>query len=357
MKTLRRYLAVEIATATALVFVALVVLFAFFDLVEQIKDLGRGGYRLQHVLLHVLLSVPLHVYELFPIAVLIGTLFALAQLVDSSEYTVMRASGVSVVRMSTTLVGFGSIFAMLTFVIGEFVAPPAERLATQLRSRAITGLVAQEFRSGLWIKDDRNFINVGEVMPDSTLRTVRIYEFDDDYRLRSISLAASGSYLQDRRWMLKNIVQTVFEDRKTSVARIAEADWQSVLDPALLNVLLVKPDQMSAWRLYTYAQHLRENKQKALRYEIALWIKLMYPVAVLVMMIMALPFAYFQRRQGGIGAKIVTGILLGLAFHMLNRLFGHLGFLNDWPPVLSAILPSLIFFSAAAGMLWWQERR
>jgi lipopolysaccharide export system permease protein len=357
MKTLRRYLTTEIAAATALVFAALLMLFAFFDLVDQIKDLGRGTYRLQHIALYVLLSTPGHVYELFPIAALIGTLFALAQLVASSEYTVMRTSGVSVLRMSMTLVGVGALFAVLTFVFGEFVAPPAEQLAQRLRSQAITGLVAQEFRSGLWIKDDKNFVNVIEVTPDSKLRGVRIYEFDDQYRLRSISFARNGDYQSDRRWLLTDVVQTTFEDRRTSVRTIGEASWKSVLDPDLLNVLLVKPEQMSAWRLYSYAQHLKENRQRALRYEIALWTKLMYPLAVLVMMVLALPFAYFQRRQSGIGAKIFAGIMLGLAFHFLNRLFAHLGLLNDWPPVFSAILPTLIFLSVAVGMMWWQERR
>ncbi|HJQ63101.1 MAG TPA: LPS export ABC transporter permease LptG [Burkholderiales bacterium] len=357
MRTLRRYLASEIIAATAFVFAALLVLFAFFDLVEEIKDLGRGGYQLRHIMLHVLLSVPNHVYELFPIAALIGTLFALAQLVASSEYTVMRVSGVSITRMGAMLGAVGVLFAVLTFVFGEFIGPPAEQLAQRIRSQAITGIVAQEFRSGLWIKDGRNFINVLEVLPDSTLRGVKIYEFDPDFKLRQISYAQRGDYQSGRRWLLKDVVQTTFADRKASVSRIPEASWQSVLEPRLLNVLLVKPEQMSAWSLYSYAHHLKENRQRALRYEIALWSKVMYPVAVLVMMLLALPFAYFQRRQGGVGAKIFAGIMLGLGFHFLNRLFGHLGLLNDWPAMVSAIVPTLIFLSVAVGMLWLQERR
>lgn len=357
MKTLRRYLTSEIATATAFIFAALLMLFAFFDLVEQIKDLGRGAYRLRNVMIHVLLSVPNHVYELFPIAALMGTLFALAHLVANSEYMVMRASGMSVTRMAVLMSGIGLVFAALTFVFGEFIAPPAEQLAQRLRSQAITGLVAQEFRSGLWIKDGKSFINVQEVLPDGTLRGIRIYEFDADHRLRTISLAQRGAYQGDRRWMLSNVVKTAFEDRKAEVSRVAQADWQSVLDPALVNVLLVKPDQMSAWRLYSFTRHLKENRQKALRYEIAMWSKIMYPVAVLVMMLLALPFAHFQRRQGGVGAKIFAGIMLGLAFHFLNRLFSHLGFLNDWPALLSATMPTLIFLSFAVAMMWWQERR
>lgn len=357
MRTLRRYLASEIIAATALVFAALLLLFAFFDLVEQIKDLGRGNYQLRQIIIHVLLSMPNHVYELFPIAALIGTLFALAQLVASSEYTVMRVSGISISRMTAMLSAVGVLFAALTFLFGEFIGPPTEQLAQRLRSQAITGLVAQEFRSGLWIKDGRSFINVLEVLPDSTLKGIRIYEFDTDHRLRRISFAQRGDYQSERRWLLKDVVQTTFDDRKAGVIKIDEASWQSVLEPRLLSVLLVKPEQMSAWNLYSYSQHLKENRQKALRYEIALWTKIMYPIAVLVMMLLALPFAHFQRRQGGVGAKIFAGIMLGLGFHFLNRLFAHLGLLNDWPALLSAMLPTLIFLSVAVGLIWWQERR
>ncbi|OGA03773.1 MAG: LPS export ABC transporter permease LptG [Betaproteobacteria bacterium RIFCSPLOWO2_02_64_14] len=357
MRTLSRYIAREIIAATALVFTALVLLFAFFDLVEEIKDLGRGAYQLRHILVHVLLSVPDRVYGLFPIAALIGTIFALANLVANSEYTVMRASGVSLTRIAAAIVRVGLAFSVLTFVFGEFIAPPAEQLAHRIRSQAITGLVAQEFRSGLWIKDGTSFINVAEVLPDLSLRGLRIYDFDQGYRLRSIRFAERGSFQRARTWVLREVVQTSFDDRRTSVRRIAEADWQSVLDPALLNVLQVKPEKMSAWRLYSYTQHLKENRQKALRYENAFWTKVMYPVAVLAMMMLALPFAYFQRRQGGVGAKIFAGIMLGLAFHFLNKLFSHLGLLYDWPAVFSAVLPTLIVLSVALGMMWWQERR
>ena len=357
MRTLRRYLASEIIAATALVIAALLMLFAFFDLVEQIKDLGRGTYRLRHIVVHVLLSMPNHVYELFPIAALIGTLFALAHLVANSEYTVMRASGVSLTRMTGMLGAVGLAFAALTFVFGEFIGPPAEQLAQRLRSQAITGLVAQEFRSGLWIKDGKNFINVVEVLPDSTLRGIKIYEFDAQYRLRSISFAKRGDYQSERRWLLKEVVQTTFGDKTAAVKKMGEASWQSVLDPALLNVLLVRPERMSAWNLYSYSQHLKENRQRALRYEIALWSKIMYPLAVLVMMLLAVPFSHVQRRQGGVGTKVFAGIMLGLAFYFLNRLFAYLGLLNDWPAVLSAIVPTLGFLGAALTMMWWQERR
>lgn len=357
MKVIRRYLSAEITASTLLVFAALLMLFAFLDFIHELGELGKGAYRLLHIMAYVLLSVPGHAYELFPIAALIGTLFALAQLVANSEYTVMRVSGVSIPRMAFTLVEVGLLFSVLTFVIGEFVAPPAEQFAQRLRAKAITGVIAQEFRSGLWVKDERSFVNVAQVLPDSVLLGIKIYEFDAEHRLRTISLAQRGEYLSNNLWRLREVVQTSFEGDKTTVSRLAEASWRSVLDPGLLSVLLVVPEQMSAWNLYSYVQHLRENNQQASRHEIAFWNKLIYPFAVLVMMVLALPFAYYQQRVGGVGAKVFSGIMLGIGFTMLGRLFTYLGLLRDWPPFWSAILPTLLFMSLAVAMMWWGERR
>jgi lipopolysaccharide export system permease protein len=200
-------------------------------------------------------------------------------------------------------------------------------------------------------------VNVTEVLPNSVLLGIKIYEFDTDHRLRKISLAKRGDYTHGNLWRLSEVVQTTFEERRTTVSRLPQAEWRSVLEPALLSVLLVVPEQMSAWSLYFYVQHLRENNQQTARHEIAFWNKLVYPLAVLVMMVLALPFAYYQQRAGGVGGKVFAGIMLGIGFAMLGRLFTFLGLLRDWPPFWSAILPTLMFLTLAIGMMWWGERR
>lgn len=357
MRTLRRYLAREIVAAIVFVMAALVSLFAFFDLIGELDDLGRGNYRLLKVIGFVLLNLPGHVYELFPIAVLIGTLFALAQLAASSEFTVMRASGVSAAKMAWALVQTGLVFAGLTFAFGEFVAPAAEQLAQRVRAQAIAGVIAQEFVSGLWVKDERNFINVKQVMPDASLSGVHIYEFDDQLRLRVLSVAQRGEYRGNNTWRLTELTQTRFDGKRAVAVKIDEAMWHSVLDPGMVDLLMIAPERMSAWALNQYIQHLRENRQRTLRHEIAFWLKLTYPFAVLVMIVLALPFAYFQQRVGSVGAKIFVGIMVGLAYHTLNRVTGHLAQINDWPPVPSAVLPTIVFLMVAVTMLWWVERR
>jgi len=354
---LRKYLAREIYAATLLVLVAFLMLFAFFDLINELNYLGKGNYRLQHLLLFVLLSLPGHVYELAPIAVLIGTLYALSQLAANSEYTVMRISGLSPYAAAAALARIGAIFVVLTFAFGELVTPFAERAAQQLRLAAMSAVVAQEFRSGLWVKDEFRFINVREVKPDSSLSGIKIYEFDSDYHLRSLSFAEEGEFQKDNTWRLSRVVRTNFGDAGTSVSKFAQTEWRSVLTPELLSVLLVQPEKMSAVNLYQFTRHLSENRQQTERYEIAMWKKLLYPFATLVMMALALPFAYVHVRVGGMGVKIFSGIMLGILFHLLNGLSSSVGIIQNWTPFYSAVLPSVLFLLAALSMMWWVERR
>jgi lipopolysaccharide export system permease protein len=355
--TLRRYLAREIYGAILFVIVAFLALFAFFDLIGELGDLGKGNYRLQHAVGFVVLSIPSHVYELSPIAVLIGTLYALSRLAANSEYTVMRGAGLSPGNVAGSLARIGIVLVLITFAFGELVAPVAERAARELKLRATSSGIAQEFRSGLWVKDETRFVNVREVLPDTTLAGVRIYEFDTEHRLLSISLAARGEYKGENRWLLSDIVETRFADNGASVHRTASSDWSSVLTPDILSVLFVVPERMSAWNLFQYTRHLAGNQQKTERYESALWKKMVYPFAILVMMALALPFAYLHIRSGGVGVKVFTGIMIGIFFHMLNSLFLHLGLLKNWAPLYSAVLPSILFLAAASLMMWWVERR
>ncbi len=358
MRLLTRYLSREIYASIALVFTALIMLFALLDLINELNSMGRGDYRLGYVLLFVMLTIPGHVYELFPVAVLIGTIFAIVQLAASSELTVYRCSGVSLKQMMTALLKIGLPLVILCFLIGEFVAPPSERMAQQLRMKAQNAQVSlKEFRSGVWVKDEHSFINVRSVLPDTSLLDVSIYEFDERYRLRSITAAEHASYLEEDRWQLDGVRQTLFDKQGAAIDNRPRAEWRSSLNPDILSVLLVVPEQMSAWNLYQYTGHLRDNHQKTARYEIAMWNKLVYPLAVLVMMLLALPFSAYQRREGGISGKIFTGIVLGLSFHFIGRLFANVGALNEWSPLLSATAMSWLFLSLALAMLWRTERR
>jgi lipopolysaccharide export system permease protein len=358
MKLLTRYMAREIYASIALIFAALLMLFAFLDLMHELSAMGRGNYNLGYVLLFVLLTIPSHIYELFPVAILIGTIFALVQMAANSELVVYRSSGASLRQMVVALLKIGLPLVLLSYLCGELLAPTSERMAQSLRLKAQhIGVSMREFRSGVWVKDENSFVNVKNVMPDTSLLNVSIYDFDENYHLRAITDAKRATFREKNRWQLEDVRQTRFGKQGTSVNNQPGMEWHSVLNPDILGVLLVVPEQMSAWNLYQYVEHLRDNHQKTARYEIAMWTKLVYPFAVLVMMLLALPFAAHHRREEGISMKVFLGIVLGLSFHFIGRLFANLGAINEWQPLMSAIAMPILFLALAAGMLWWTERR
>ena len=357
--TLQRYLARQIWAAIVFVLVGFLALFAFFDMIAELRDLGRGSYGLRQIATVVLLGLPAHAYELMPVAVLIGTLYVLAHLSSNSEYTVMRTAGLSPARAALVLLRAGIPLAIATFVIGEWVSPYADAAAQTFRMRALNSLIqgGQDLGSGLWFRDERSFINVREARDPTKLTGVRIYEFDSSYRLKRMTVAARAEYAGAGAWRLLGVAQTAFLKEGPRTERSDELEWRSAVSPELLNVLIVAPERMSVAKLYKYTQHLAANRQKTERYEIAMWKKIFYPVATLVMMALALPFAYMHARLGMVGIKVFLGILLGIFFHMLNSLFSHIGLLQAWPPVYAAIVPSATFLLAAIAMMWSVDRR
>ena len=335
---------------------ALLALFALFDFINEIDSLGKGNYPLATVLLYVALKQPSHVVVIFPVAALMGTLFAVTRLSMQSELTVMRASGLSLTKLAgfATVIGLG--FSALTFLFGEFVAPAAEDAAKRMRLAATSSVVAQEFRSGFWVKDGLSFVNIQTVTLDTQLLNMRIYEFDRTYRLASISLAKSAAYdNSNNRWVLNEVEKTTFDGARARMEQLPVATWNSAMTPDLLAVLRVKPDDMSLLNLNSYIEHLRDNKQNSTRYQLAFWAKVFQPLAVVVMMLAAIPFAIQSQRASGVGGKMLLGIMIGLGFYFLNQLASHLAVLNDWLPFLTVSIPLLLFLGVAVALLAWKE--
>lgn len=360
MNLITRYLAREIIQSTIFVFTALLMLFAFFDLIHELADINKGEYSLRKILQFVLLSSPGHVYELFPIAVLISTVLSFARLASHSELTVMRISGLSTTKIGVALLQIGCVFGALAFIFGEYISPLTERTAQQVRLTATRSVIANEFHSGLWAKDQSRFVNVRYMMPDSSLVGIKIYQFNQTHQLQSIQYAETARFdPKTRHWQLEKIMKTYFDPyyAKVSVSYTPKMIWESQITPELLTVFMIVPEQMSARSLWSYVEHLRANHQHTTRYEIALWGKIAYPVACVVMLLTALLFVSHSPRSGGTALKVFIAIMVGLGFHLFNRLFSHLGLINDWSAPLSAFLPSLCFLLVTLLIIYWRERK
>lgn len=356
MTILFRYVLREVLWATLLALLALLGLFTFFDFITELRQAHQEVYTPLVASLYVLMNVPSRLYELIPVALLVGGLFAWNRLALASEFAVMRAGGLATRRLAAWMLGLGLVLGLITLALGEYVIPPAEKAAQQLKLRATSGVVAREFQTGLWAKDGRVFINVREMRPDATLLDIRLYEFDEAFRLRALRRAEQARW-QGGQWMLHQVTQTLIGDGGTRSQRLPDQAWSSALTPDLLSVLMVVPERMSIHALNAYVGHLDENRQDAERYRIALWGKLTYPAVAPVMLLLALAFAFRPPRMGGAGGRLLSGILLGLGFHLANRLASQVAQLQGWPAPVAALLPLLAFGVLAVVALWWAERR
>lgn len=336
--------------------IGIIGILSFFDFIQEINDLGKGTYNMFTIFSYVALSIPGHVYEIVPIAVLIGSMYTMGQLSENSELTVIRSSGFSIKRIAYTLSLTGLFFTLFTFAVGDLVTPITEKKAQQIKITAKDAIVTQEFKSGLWIKDNNSFINIEHVLPDSSLSEIHIYEFDKTFRLRTITNAKKGSF-KNSEWKLDDINQTIFDKDKVSTNSLKSAIWKSLIKPEMMNVLLVSPEKMSSISLINFIQYLKNNKQKVTKYEVALWGKLIYPLASIVMVLFAIPFGFFQERSGGKNFKIFLGILIGIFYQIMNSSFRYIGLLNDWQPLTCALMPTLIFFLVGMVMIYKIEHQ
>lgn len=368
MKTVRRLLYHDISSAVIFVALAFLSLFFFIDFVDELEGVGKNGYTLGHAVLAGLLDVPWHFYELFPIAVLIGTIFALSRMAQSSEFTILRTGGLGPGRALGLLSALGVLFAVMTFLVGDYVAPASEHAAVDLKARFSGGRTLGSH--GAWLKDRRTLpdgsersasVNVLRTTPDGVLEGVRIFEFDADSRLVT-RVAARHARIGRGEWLLEDAEVTHWPTvaqsdalplREESHARL---NWPSSLDAGVVAAAVLPVSTMSTVELWRYSKHLSSQEQATSRHAIQFWKKALYPLACLVMVALALPFAYLQARAGGISYKVFGGILLGISFVLLNNVAGHLGVLRDWTPWLVAAAPSTLYLLLSLAAFAWLVR-
>jgi lipopolysaccharide export system permease protein len=366
MKTVRRLFYVDIVSAVAFAAAAFLSLSFFFDFIDQLADVGQGGYTVLHATVYSLLLIPGHFYEASPIAVLIGTIYTLSRMAQSSEYTILRTGGLGPGRALSLLASLGMIFGVLTFIVGDYIAPLSERQASQLQAVYKGGMKLG--RSGAWLKDhvttpqgERSYsINVGSAGSKALLHNIRIFEFDGDGRLLRRIGAASAQVEPSQIWALKDVTVTRWlggeGEARAPEEKLPELDWHSTLTAAVVAAAVSPVSTMSTIDLARYIVHLSDNEQAAQSHQIQFWKRALYPFACLVMVGLALPFAYMHARAGGVSLKVFGGIMLGISFVLLNNVASHLGLLRDWTPWMVAAAPSALYLLLSFAAFSWLVR-
>ncbi|RUO72375.1 LPS export ABC transporter permease LptG [Pseudidiomarina sediminum] len=350
---LDRYIARTVLTTSLLSLAVLSGLSAMIRFVEQLKSVGKGSYSVADAGLFVLYSLPRDVEVFFPMAALLGGLIGMGMLASNSEIVVMLAAGRSRLNIVGSVMKAAVVMMLAVMAMGEWVAPQLEAQGRELRASAISGGSLISAQQGVWAKDGTHFVNISEVEDTGRLRELTIYRFDEQRDLKSVVQGEAATY-QNGQWLLSDVVIT-----EHGVEQIVEQQhprwvWESSLTPDKLGVVTVKPEALSISGLVDYLDYLQANQQATDRYQLALWRKLLAPVTVAVMLLVALSFIFGPLRSQTMGARILLGVITGFGFHVSNEIFGPLAQVYQLPPMLGALLPSALFATAA---IWMMQRR
>jgi len=350
MSLLDLYIGRTIVHQALVVMAVLVGLFSLVIFIDQIADIGSGDYGVMRAFVFVGLSVPRIVYEVFPMATLLGAILGLSSMARDSELIVIRASGISVARMTLSALKFGAFFVLVAILIGELVSPYSETLAQQIKAKALHRNIDQATSFGLWFRDGDTYVNVNEVMPNLSLRKIKIFQFAGHDRLHSLVDAEVASFVEGA-WQMRNVNTTIIDDagfvQMTNVVRQA---WQTSVTQEMMKMFVVQPAQLSMAQLREYIGHLKRNHQDARASELAYWGKWMLPISTAVMVVLAIPFVLGSIRSGTLGRNLFLGSLMGLSFFFFSQVFGYVVLVYGVPPLFGAMLPSVIFLGIAMMM-------
>jgi lipopolysaccharide export system permease protein len=346
VKVINRYIAREVLKGSFVAALVLVTLVNFFTFSDELRALGKGQYSLTHIFEYLALLTPRNLYELIPSAALLGTMFTVGAMGNNRELIAMRAAGVSLNRIAWAVLRAGLVLVMIAILVGEVIAPKAEQLAIELKATAQYQQVASWSHYGFWVRDGNTFVNIRRIVHKEELGDISIYEMDQDQQMRLARHAEKAVYV-DGEWRLETIHESRFEPERVTAQSKPSMAWRSIIDPDLMNIALVNPNNLSIYELVTYIQFLRENDQKSNRFELAFWSRIINPLVTLVMLLIATPFVLNVQRSVSVGQRIITGVVIGLSFILFEKIFAHLGLVYDLPPLFAAAFPSVLFFVVA----------
>ncbi|WP_455232153.1 LPS export ABC transporter permease LptG [Geopseudomonas aromaticivorans] len=317
------------------VIVGLALLFAFID---ELGDLD-AGYGVAEAARYIAFTIPARIYELLPMAALIGCLVGLGSLASSSELTVMRAAGVSLGRIVGAVMKPLLVLLVVGLLIGEYVVPWTQSEAQSGRSLAQGGGEAQTTRRGLWHRQGEEFIHINSVQPNGVLLGVTRYRFDGERRLLSASFARRAQYQGDY-WQLENVATTLLHEDRSEVLQAPSERWDVELTPQLLGTVVVEPEALSMTGLWRYIHYLGEQGLNNSRYWLAFWTKALQPLVTATLVLLAISFIFGPLRSVTLGQRLFTGVLVGFIFRIAQDMLGPSSQVFGFPPLLAVLVPA-----------------
>ena len=345
MRKVDQYVMRTVGGAMFLVMVVVLSLDLIFGFIAELED-ARNDYQTLEALWYVFMTLPRRIYDYLPLGAFMGCLVGLGAMASSSELTVIRAAGVSLKRIVWSAMKPALVVVLIGLVVGEYVAPPAERMAQSqkaIEQGAGTNIASA---SGIWHREGEVFMHLNAVSPEGDLRGVSLFRFDEERWMLSASFAELATYQGDH-WQLENVATTVIGDEQLTQETQDTLRWETGLSPDVLSVLIVKPENLPMTGLYTYASYLDDQGLSSANYWLAFWKKVLMPLGTAVMVLVAISFIFGPLRSVTMGFRVFTGLIVGLLFKYMQDLLGPMSLVFGFNPVLAIVLP--IAINAAVG--------
>lgn len=348
MRKLDRHIGLTVLTAMLVVMIVIVFLDTLFGFMAQL-DAMRANYQLPEVLRYMLLTTPKRIYDVIPVAALIGCLSGLGSLANHSELVVMRAAGVSLVRIGWSVMKPAIVLMLLGVFLSEYVSPVTEQMAETGRkiARSADGQYTDE---GLWHREGNEYMYFNAVEPNGVLYGINIFKFDDDHKIEE-SIYADRAISQGNHWVLEGVEASKYEGNKVE-SRIAGTEvWNTGLTTTLLKVVVVKPDDLSISGLYTYVDYLQEQDLETGEYKLAMYKKMLQPAAIFALVLIGMSFVFGPLRTVSMGLRLFTGVITGVTFMILQNLMGPASLVFGFSPLIAVLVPILICFGVGIVLL------
>jgi len=340
MKILDRYIAKQVLVSIFSVLGILIIVVGLLDLVDEIKKIS-DDYPISLAFLYVILNTPQNIYEILPIATLMGSLIGLSKLSSTSELNAVKSSGLSFLKITSITLKTGLLIVVITFLIGEFIAPKGQQLANNIKNLSESTRLSMKNTDGIWIKSNSSFIHIAKVYPNKIVQEVSLYRFNNQQQLME-SIYAEEGYYANGMWKMKNVTSTSFMKKDIEIETEAEATFQEFIDLDLFDIMIIKPNQMTLFQLKTYINYLKNNLMESKSYELAFWSKFSIPLSCLVMFLLTTPFVHSNIRSASFGKRIFVGILLGVTLFLFNQTLNKLSVIIDINPIVGSFLPLII---------------
>ncbi len=342
LPVLARYVIGAVLRYTLLVMLVLLILSGLYIFITQQDEIGTGDYQVIDAFMFVALNLPQNAFEILPIGALIGALLGLGNLARSSELVVMRAAGVSVARIAAWVGLAGILLSAGMWVLGEYIAPQLEQYAQQQKTLKRFQQYSRAGSGGAWAKDGDTFISVQQQSADNQFSGIYVFHFNAQRRLEKLARASTANVGAGNEWVLANYAASVFTPDGVKVQRQSAAVLNTNLAPEFLGLASVKPAQLSSRELYGYVGHLKENGLESAAFETAFWARIARTAALVIVVMLAVPFAFGPLRSSGAGARTVVGILIGAGFFLLAQMLENGGRVFGLDPIVIGWSPTVL---------------